>query len=46
MRGYVERLEQAQYSLPEGVEATYEDVMESYREEVDNARDRAKEQDN
>ena len=42
MRGYVEMLEQIQADLPEGIEATYEDVMESYREAVDNARDKRK----
>lgn len=45
MRGYVERLEEAQYSLPDGVEAGYEEVMDSYAEELDNAREKSKEQD-
>jgi len=44
MRDYVEQLEAVQYGLPDGVEATYDDVMESYREQVDNARDSSKEQ--
>jgi len=44
MRGYVERLEELAYSMPEGQEPTYEDVMESYREEADAARDAAKEE--
>lgn len=39
MRDYVERLEQVQYTMPENMEATYEDVMDSYFEQVDTAKD-------
>lgn len=44
MRGYVERLEDLAREMPEGQEPTYEDVMETYREDVDRARDTAKEE--
>ena len=37
MRDYVERLEAAEREMPEGQEATYEDVMESYYQDVDTA---------
>jgi len=43
MRGYVERLEEIQRDLPEGEEATYEMVMDSYYEEADRAREVKKE---
>ena len=40
MRGYVERMEALEKA---GIEPTYENVMESWREDVDNARAAAKE---
>jgi len=43
MRGYVERLEELARDMPEGQEPTHEDVMESYYEEADAARDAARE---
>lgn len=39
MRGYVERLENLARDMPEGQEPTPEDVMESYFEDADNAKD-------
>ena len=39
MRGYVERLEEMQYSNPN---AGYDEVMDSYYEAVDTAKDNAK----
>jgi hypothetical protein len=39
MRGYVERLEELARDMPEGQEPTYEDVMETYFEDADNAKD-------
>lgn len=42
MRGYVERLEEAQYFMPENQEAGYDEVMDGYYEEVDAAKDKAK----
>lgn len=39
MRGYVEALENAQYSNPN---AGYDEVMENYYEAIDIARDNAK----
>jgi len=42
MRGYVERLEEAQYFMPEGTEAGYDEVMDGYYEEVDATKDRTK----
>ena len=39
MRGYVEALENAQYSNPS---AGYDEVMDSYYEAVDTAKDNAK----
>ena len=39
MRGYVERMERLAAEMPEGQEPTYEDVMDTYYDDVDNARD-------
>jgi hypothetical protein len=39
MRDYVERLERVASGMPEGQEPTHEDVMETYFEDADNARD-------
>ena len=44
MRGYVERLEELAREMPEGQEPTHDDVMESYFDDVDRARDAAKEE--
>ena len=44
MRGYVERLEALAREMPEGQEPTHEDVMESYYDDADRARDAAKEE--
>jgi hypothetical protein len=35
MRDYVERLERAAASMPEGQEPTHDDVMETYFEDAD-----------
>ena len=43
MRGFVERLEELAREMPEGQEPTPEEVMETYYEDVDRARDTAKE---
>lgn len=42
MRGYVEWLENQERFQPEGWEPTHEDWIESHLEQVDAARDRAK----
>jgi hypothetical protein len=39
MRGYVERLEQLARDMPEGQEPTYEDVMDTYFQDADNAKE-------
>lgn len=39
MRGYVERLEELARDMPEGQEPTYEDVMDTYFQDADNAKD-------
>ena len=39
MRGYVERMEMLAAEMPEGQEPTYEDVMDTYYDDVDRARD-------
>ena len=42
MRGFVERLEELAREMPEGQEPTPEEVMETYYEDVDRARDTGK----
>ena len=39
MRGYVERMEALAYSMPEGQEPTHENVMDTYYDDADNAKD-------
>lgn len=41
MRGYVERMEALAFLMPEGQEPTHEEIMESYLQDADDARDEA-----